>query len=231
MTDKFKARVRKHAQETGMSYQAAFQQLSAISDSNEDSSEVEPDGWHYKWLKENPGIKQVNLLLTHNEHGTPTIKVSGEDLKTLQITQPWPVYVAAIRQAYQDNEWAKNPHDDLGDLPDFPPDLEDQLPPAAIPEGAEPWAYHLPPPNQDMVTNSASAALSAWKEYAEETRIGQLAACSTAAQGYATEDNDAKLGSWAHSVAYDDVKLLRARFELALSFLSEEQQAPIWDLT
>jgi hypothetical protein len=70
-----------------------------------------------RWLQDNPGLKTVTLTLAHNEHGTPTVHVSGPELTPLQITQPPDAYVDAIRQAYMDHEWAKNPRDDLGDLP------------------------------------------------------------------------------------------------------------------
>lgn len=46
----------------------------------------------------------------------------------------------------------------------------------------------------------------------EQLRV-QLAGCSVAAQGHATGDNDAKPGMYGHSVAFDDVKQLRERFE------------------
>ena len=72
-----------------------------------------------KWLKDNPGLKEVRLVLTHNEHGTPTAHIHGPDLTTLQVTQPPDAYVAAVRHAYADSQWyrEKGPRDDLGPLP------------------------------------------------------------------------------------------------------------------
>lgn len=82
-----------------------------------------------RWLDENPGLKVVTLTLTHNEHGTPTIHVTGPELNSVQVTQPPDVYVKAIRQAYVDSEWIKNrPRDDLGDLPPCTPEPDYSAP-------------------------------------------------------------------------------------------------------
>ena len=80
-------------------------------------AQMQREASNRKWLKDHPGLHEVTLVLTHNEHGTPTLHTSGKGLTPLQITQPPDVYVAAIRMAYSDHEWSKNPRDDLGDLP------------------------------------------------------------------------------------------------------------------
>jgi hypothetical protein len=71
------------------------------------------------WLRDNPGLKEVHLVLTHNEHGTPTVQVRGADLETMQVVPPPDAYVEAIRRAYADTQWyrEKGPRDDLGPLP------------------------------------------------------------------------------------------------------------------
>lgn len=77
-----------------------------------------PEGW----FKGNPGLKTVTLTYTHNQHGTPTLHISGPDITSLQFTQPPSHYLQAIRMAYADHEWAKNPRDDLGNLPTCTPE-------------------------------------------------------------------------------------------------------------
>lgn|GEM_PF-2876357 len=127
---KFKQRVRDRMERTGESYATArrneneaaglIEEMKAVDAelSELEKAQLEREKVNRQWVKDNPGLKVVTLTLTHNEHGTPTIHVSGPELTSIQITQPPDVYVEAIRQAYQDNEWAKNPKDDLGDLPE-----------------------------------------------------------------------------------------------------------------
>jgi len=122
---KFKKRVRDRAAKTGESYASArrredeharlIEEMEKAPLTETQEAQLEREERNRQWMKDNPGLKIVALTLTHNEHGTPTIHVTGPELTSMQITQPPDVYVEAIRHAYQDNEWIKNPKDDLGD--------------------------------------------------------------------------------------------------------------------
>ncbi len=70
------------------------------------------------WLKNNlTYLKTVTLTFSHNDRGTPIVQASGPGINTNTICQPPTVYIKALRRALADSEWAKNPRDDLGDLP------------------------------------------------------------------------------------------------------------------
>lgn len=86
-------------------------------------------------------------------------------------------------------------------------------------------AWKLPPPQDDTATEFPDEAFHAWVEYARkleeevEQRNVQLAGCSVAAFGHAKGNNDAKAGAYGHSVAFDDVKNLRLKYERALGLI------------
>lgn len=72
-----------------------------------------------EWLQDNvqTNVMSVTLTLACNSKGTPMVQVSGPYIQTHEVMQPPDVYIAAVRRAYEDSEWSKNPKDDLGDLP------------------------------------------------------------------------------------------------------------------
>lgn len=72
------------------------------------------------WMDANPGRRVVTFTLDYNEHGVPFVEVTGPEIVTHSVLQAPDTYVDAIRKACADSEWAKNPRDDLGDLPSCP---------------------------------------------------------------------------------------------------------------
>lgn len=57
--------------------------------------------------------------------------------------------------------------------------------------------------------------IKALEAQVDQLRV-QLAGCSVAALGYAKGKNDCKRGDYGWSVALDDVKKLRRKYQLAL---------------
>lgn len=78
-----------------------------------------------KWLKENPGFRDVGLKLTYNEYGTPEVHVSinHSEYRPFSIVPVPDIFLECIRDAYITGEWISNKaKDDLGNIPSCPPE-------------------------------------------------------------------------------------------------------------
>lgn len=125
---KFKEKVRARQERDGVSYSEAHR-IEHAEPKCEELTPVQQDRHRREaefreWLRDNPGTHEVKLRLQYNEHGTPQVFVVAhretEAPMTFTVTQPPLVYAEAIRRGVEDAEWAKNPRDDLGDLPECP---------------------------------------------------------------------------------------------------------------
>lgn len=123
---KFKEKVRARQERDGVSYSEAHR----IEHGEHKCAEMTPvqEDRHRReeafreWLRNNPGVHEVKLRLQYNEYGTPqvavTVQPEARDPVTITVTRPPLVYAEAIRQGIADWEWAQDPSDDLGDLPE-----------------------------------------------------------------------------------------------------------------
>lgn len=234
MTDKFKKRVREHAEKHNMSYQAALQQLTP--------SDAEGGGLE---------VFEAQAVLYNGETTTLRLSMIGGLWHPLGEEAP-DKFHNANRVVLPDGTVIKDRNGVTTQMVSCPFHADAQASVRVLPGGSffcfachakgnttdpnKPECfvrdvarlYKMPPSHNDTATESAEEAndtatgsaeeaLRAWMAYAEKEanqamqRQVQLAGCSVAAFGYAKGNNDATPGMYGHSVAFDDVKALYKR--------------------